>query len=323
VSGGYDYASQREAAAGPGSDTRQWISNGVVNADQPSAPSVDFTSKEGPLVNVRLHPSDIDVRCRVASFIAGGGQGEWHPFVGGDEVLVALPQGSERGGCIIVGRLNNGVDAAPTNSANIDITKNETTTRVSIPNFAWTISNGWILRSQTTGAQLALDVKGGWMMNSGDLHFMSLNSQGATLSIAKMASYLSIDASTGRIVFSAKAGSKAAMVFDPSSGNIYATTQGGVPVGHIATIEGVCNLIQGFMSAWALTIAAAVPIFGVGAALAATLTPATTPLLMASGVGLGALLPSGPITAAIAAALAIPRDPVGLKQGVGTPGFFV
>jgi hypothetical protein len=313
---GYDYASQREAAAGPGSDTRQWISNGVVNADTSTQKSVDFSGAAGPLVSVRLHPSDIDVRCRVASFVAGTGQGEWHPFVGGDEVLVAFPLGHERGGAVIIGRLNNGVDTFPTNVANQDVTQNSTTTRISIPNFAWSVSNGWLLRSSVTSAQLALDVKGGWMINSGDLHFLNLSTQGVALSLVGMTSFLSIDASTGRLVLSAGSGSgpgKSIVTLDPG-GNLYASTQGSPPVGHVATVEGMIATIASILTAFGLVI------------IPTPVSPAQTLAAVEAGIAASGVTPpyAGPIAAAVLAKLGIPRDITGqISPGLGSPGFFV
>jgi hypothetical protein len=356
----HDYAGQREAGAGPGADTRQWISNGVVNADAPGAPSVDFSNKSGPLVSVRLHPSDIDVRCRVASFVAGLGEGEWHPFAGGDEVLVAFPLGSERGGAIIVGRLNNGVDTFPTNIANLDVTGNNVTTRCNITNFAWEISNGWILRSSTTGAQFALNTSGDWILNSGDLHFLSLSSSGVSLSLAKMSSYMSIDASSGVLTLNVGPG-KAMLVMEPTNGFIFASTLGGQPVGRVATVEGAVGLVSSALTTFGIT-AVASSVFA--AALLSALVPLVTALSTVTSMTVAALngpastllsllsgalqadIPIAPSTTAsavlaaipqagltpayatfstaVGAALAKPRSPDGITApGLGCPGFMV
>lgn len=372
----HDYAAQREAGAGPGADTRQWISNGTVNADQPGAPAVDFTPKAGPLVSVRLHPSDIDVRCRCASYVASLGEGEWHPFAGGDEVIVALPMGHERGGATIIGRLNNGIDTFPTNIANNDVTANNISTKKSVPNYAWEISNGWILRSITTGAQLALDRLGGWMLNSGDLHFVKLDSQGASLAIAGLQSIVNINATTGQITLAAGsvlvpgvpasgttpavpatvAQNKTTVVLDPSTGNIYATTQGGFPVGHVASIEGLVGLVasaltlQGVNTTSSISSVALVAALLTYAAAVAVVEPATVPAAGALAAALGSaylltvpipppltilavngaiaaagtLPPFSTFAGAVQAKLAIPRDPTGLATpGLGSPGFFV
>lgn len=127
--GSFPYDAMAEAMRSPGMDTREWISYGTVEASQQvdgeTVESVEFDPDGmGPLVNVRLHPRNVSVRCRVASDVAGNGEGKYHPFVEGDEVIVALP-GGELIGAVIFGRLNNTVDKFPSESvAGQDPTKN-------------------------------------------------------------------------------------------------------------------------------------------------------------------------------------------------------
>lgn len=127
--GGFDHTLFAEAFRGPGNDTRQWISYGTVDDktedEEGSEDPVTFDEDYGPLVNVTLQPSNVQVRCRVSSFVAGNGEGEYHPFIPGDEVLVAIPEGSEAAGCVIIGRLNNSIDKFPMESVGgQDPTKN-------------------------------------------------------------------------------------------------------------------------------------------------------------------------------------------------------
>lgn len=123
--GGFDAVTIGEALARPGMDTRQWISYGLVspqqNVDGEVIDSVEFDDVDdfGPLVNVRLQPSNIEVRCRIgtpATSVAGAGEGSYAPFVENDEVLVAIPSGSEDAGCVIIARLNNSIDKWPSES---------------------------------------------------------------------------------------------------------------------------------------------------------------------------------------------------------------
>src|ERR1019366_2087115 len=109
----YDAGLAREAVAGP-IDTRQWVSYGTVSPETPDAKSTTFTKEYGPLVNVKLHPTGIPVVCRVAHEVAGNGEGEWFPFIEGDEVIVLIPEGDETAGCVIMGRLNQEIDFWPT-----------------------------------------------------------------------------------------------------------------------------------------------------------------------------------------------------------------
>ena len=307
----WDVAANREANAGPGADTRMWVSNGTVNADQPAAPAVDFTQKAGPLVSVRLHPSDNDVRCRVASFIAGAGETEWHPFAPGDEVLVVFPLGSERGGAIIIARLNNGVDTFPTNIANQDVTKNNQTFRKNLTNYCWEVGGGWILRQNGTnasGAQLALDVKGGWILNSGDLHFLSLSSFGVQLGIAKATSYLGIDATTGALTLNVGPG-KAMLIMDPGTGLVLVSSLGGQPIGRVATVEGVVALVAAALTALGPMI------------LPTPVTPAQVIAAMQAAIPLAGKTPPYALFAQLVnAALAVPRVPPAPDGSGGVPG---
>lgn len=111
-------------------DPRQWISMGTIDEDSEDARSIRFNDDDGaplptgPLVTVTLQPSGITVTCRVASFIAGVGESAWFPFQQKDEVIVAIPQGSERAGPVILGRLNQALDTFPAVVAGQDTSKN-------------------------------------------------------------------------------------------------------------------------------------------------------------------------------------------------------
>lgn len=341
---GFDRASQGEAGARPGNDTRQWSSIGVVNASTSGTPSVNFATPVGALVSVRLHPSDIDIQCRVASFMAD----EWHPFLGNEEVLVILPQGHERGGGIIVGRMNNGVDVATTTIAGIDVTQNQTSTRHTVPNYAWEVENGWILRNPNTTAQLALNTVGDWIIACGELHFLSLSAgQGVVLGNANMTSFIQImpfaaasadagddntapavESSGGTILINAGQG-KAGFIIDPNSGFIFASTAASVPgagpVGHVATVEGLVSLVSAvlFQLGAQMTAVGATPT-ATAAALGAVLTTLTIPVVEAAIPSAGKAPPYGTFSPLVGASLALPRSPDGITQpGLGCAGFLV
>lgn len=111
-----DQMTAAQAFSQPGIDPRQWVSFGLVTAgDNPDVPEpVVFDEDEGqPLVRVTLEPSKVPVMCRVASMLAGDGEGEWNPLVVGDEVIVVIPEGDERAGGVILGKLNNRLDKFP------------------------------------------------------------------------------------------------------------------------------------------------------------------------------------------------------------------
>lgn len=99
--------------ARPGQDTREWASFGIVDGDPP----VEFDVEDGQVyVNVRLEPAKLPCRCRMGARVAGKGEGEYFPFLNGDEVLVILPNGSARAGGVVTERLSNSYDKFPMES---------------------------------------------------------------------------------------------------------------------------------------------------------------------------------------------------------------
>src|SRR5579859_785093 len=115
----FDHAQYANAFRRPGMDTRQWVSYGTVDADTSDAKAIQFKDDDGnpspygPLVSVTLQPSGVSLPCRVLGQVAGNGEADYFPFLAGDEVLVLLPEGDERAGAVIVGRLNQEIDAWP------------------------------------------------------------------------------------------------------------------------------------------------------------------------------------------------------------------
>ncbi|HXQ93760.1 MAG TPA: hypothetical protein VN864_01110 [Thermoplasmata archaeon] len=307
----FDGSDIGQATARAGMDPRQWGSIGVVENPLGGDNPVDF-SNGYPLVTVRLHPSDNPVRCRVAAASAGVGEGEWIPFQAGDEVIVAVTEGDERAGPIIHGRLNNGVDTFPGVVAGLDVTQNNVHAKRTVPNFVWELENGWMILNDPTQAQLSMDASGNWAMMSGEGDYLRIDANGVHV----------VSESNG---FAVQIGGGAqSLIMDPSSGTILLSNgkgpvmiaaAGAQATDHVLTIEGFCNL----MTAWGLVLAGAVPVFGVGAMIAATLSPALMPAWVLAAAG----LPLSPtVLAAIAGGLAVPRVP-GVKPGIGAAGVLV
>lgn len=157
--GPLDQVSAAMAFSQPGSDPRTWVSYATVSA--PAEDSVLFDPELGPLITVDLQPSKVRVRCRVASQCAGNGEGEYNPFVTGDEVIVLIPEGNERAGCVIIGRLNNGIDKFPAESvAGQDPTANAFAFRRQRTPFIHETSSSYMVRSALSGAFFGFDLQG-------------------------------------------------------------------------------------------------------------------------------------------------------------------
>ncbi len=171
MSRSFDHASFSEAF---NRDARQWISYGLVDKDTPDAPSVRFKDEDGkplpygPMVSVTLQPSGISLPCRVASQVAGQSEGEWYPYVAGDEVLVAIPEGDERAGCVIVARLNQEIDEFPLAVGGQDVTKNTIGFRRMRTPYIIETGESYLIRSAKTGSQIGINLEGNLVLNDGD-----------------------------------------------------------------------------------------------------------------------------------------------------------
>jgi hypothetical protein len=144
---------------GPGGDSRQWISYGTVDPSTEGQKAVTFDA-EGPLVDVKLHPSGSQVRCRVASWCAGAGEGEYYPFIDHDEVLVAIPEGDERAGCCIIGRLNNSFDEFPETVAGNAVSENNFGFRRMRAPYCIETAQSYCIRNAMKGSMLMLEASG-------------------------------------------------------------------------------------------------------------------------------------------------------------------
>jgi hypothetical protein len=166
-----DAATARRGLKGP---DYQWLTYGTVDKGNEGARSVQLEGKDGaalpygPMVNVTLQPSGISVSCRVLTGVSGDGEAEYYPFVDGDEVLVGLPEGHERAGAVILGRLNQELDAWPGVVAGQDATKNTFGFRRMRTPFVVETAASYLIRSALTGSQIGIDSLGHVIMNDGE-----------------------------------------------------------------------------------------------------------------------------------------------------------
>lgn len=159
-----------EGLRAPGMDTRQWCSYGLVTAGGADQNIVEFDETEGvPFVHVLLEPSKVPVRCRVGSACAGNGEGEWNPFVEGDEVMVLIPEGNERAGCVIVCKLNNAIDRFPMESvAGQDPTTNSFAFQRRRTPFIQEFAGPLFLRTALSEAFISIDAAGTVLIRDGE-----------------------------------------------------------------------------------------------------------------------------------------------------------
>jgi hypothetical protein len=294
----FDTRTAGAAMAAPGMDTRQWCSFGTVDRETADQKSVTFTTAYGPLVNVTLHPSAVPVVCRVLHEVAGNGEGEWFPFVGGDEVEVLINEGSENAGCVIVGRLNQEIDQWPQKVAGQDATKNNFAFRRLRTPYILETASSYLVRNATTGAFFGISQTGAIVFSNADKAFFTLSPNLIGMQNGDADVLLQIDVDHKQVVLEA-AGTK--MVLDKdashflSSGTLSIGTSGKQPGEHATTIEAVLRVLEqlGAVSAFPWT-----PAQVALAAAAAMLAPLTASALIVQewlqtpdtvpGTGLGA-----------------------------------
>lgn len=330
-----------EAFSGPGNDPRQWISYGRVDGqteDDPD-PCVTFDAS-GPLVKVTLQPSGSPVLARVAAFVAGRGEGSYFPFVEGDEVLVALPEGSERAGPVIIGRLNNEIDTFPSGSvAGQDPTTNSFGFARTRTPWVEERAGPFLVRNALNGALLSLDNAGVVTIRGGDgedgkavvlqLSHDAAGIQGPSSETSPPEFLMQLDFTGGHFLVQVKdailsiSGSTASPEVNTLSvpGSLTIGTIGNAPIEHIATVEGTANVLFHEMTSLAAAITAmggATPLTGasLGAAIAAWLG-AGFPAGIATAAA--APLPST-VLAAIVAWAAAPVQKLTSPAGQSLPG---
>jgi hypothetical protein len=252
-----DEAAIGAAFSRPGMDTRMWVSYGTVDTDTPDARSVTFTDDNGgplptgPLVTVTLQPSGQTVSCRVASFVAGNGEGSWYPFLERDEVIVVLPGGQGTGSPVIVGRLNQGLDVWPAIVAGQSATNNTFGFwRMRTP-FIIESAESFLIRSAKTGSQIGIDSTGQVILNNGDRHNLFISSDAISLGNGEETTFLQLNFTSSRATLAVEgarfelSSSGESLLFAPGSLNI--GTGGVRGKGHAISVEQVVGMFVNFL----------------------------------------------------------------------------
>ncbi len=341
MSRSFDHASLRQAFAPP---PQQWVSYATVDADTKEAPSCIFEDEDGnplpygPMVRVTLQPSGVAMAVRVGMGVAGEGEGDWYPYAGGDEVLVVLPEGNQRGGACIIARMNQEIDTWPTVVAGQKSTENKLGFRRMRAPFILETANAYLIRSATTGSQIGIDAQGQVILNDGDKDSMVLGPEALGFTSGDGESFMTVLPQTKQVFLG---GGAATFLLDAagtkfiSEGGIDFATNGGAANGHGVTAEQVVAFVANVVTQLAVfgafnplilppppSAALIAPIFA--AALAAMATPVPTDAIPGGMFGppwFGTVFgPAGAITAAMSNPLA-PIDPTGTIPGFGRGGF--
>lgn len=321
---GFDAQSMREAFAGPGMDTRQWVSFGIVErgGEGDNSP-IQFTNEYGPLVSVTLQPSNITVPCRVGAQCSGNGEGEWFPFLEQDEVLVAIPEGDERAGCTIIARLNNEIDKWPIEVAGQDPRKNNFAFRRLRTPYIVETASSYLIRSATTGAFFGISTDGRITIGNADGAFLTLNPDFIGLQDASGKLLIQLDLQDNAVVLEGD-GTKLTLLANGSNfvskGTLSIGVGGGLPIQHAATIEGLINLLNNVL----LQVGVQLPGPVTGAGLAAIAIPLLNAAIAATIVPVTGVIT--PFSAALIAALqgqGTIKDLAGNLPGIGSSNLLI
>jgi hypothetical protein len=317
----FDNRTLAEAFSFPGIDPRVWCSYAIVDnfTDGSEEQAVEFDQDDGqPYINIVLKPHDIPARARIGMLNSGPGEGTWFPFVGGEEVLVAVPQGDPRAGCVILARLGNAYDTYPTDSvAGIDPALNSTSFIRSRPAFTIESGESITLRSATAGAMMQLSAQGNVTLRDGAANVMQMgpgvfgwqNQAGdALLQMDNIGQRFNVQIGQATIALAGNASATPALSLLQVPTPLSVTCGGNTPntaIEHVVTTEALFNIL------------AQLPIPGISAALIGIVASAsTTPLDPALAVA---------IQTAFSKALPKPIGVPGFGQlspGIGCAGFF-
>lgn len=328
----------------PGNDTREWISYATVRGGTgDDDPCVVFEDDQ-PLVQILLHPSLKEARARVGMQVAGDGEADWNPFVPGDELLVAIPEGSERSGCVVLCRLCNSIDKFPSGSvAGQDPRKNAFAFRRSKTPRVDELNGPVLLRSAKTGGLISLDDAGVLTLRGGNpddpdaaqpAPGLQMGPDGISMQDASAKFGISIGPTSGALLvlvddavlsLSSSDGGKPSMIGVP--GALAIGTAGNPPLEHATSIEAVVGLELSLLTQIAAAFALIPP--SVGGAPGGL--PYAAALLTLVSTGLSTVIAQAGVLnplslAAITAALQAPKPntPTGqLAPGVGSPGLLI
>jgi len=312
-----DQRTLAEAFSYPGIDPRAWVSYAIVETVQAETENpVEFDADDGQIyVNCVLKPSNQPCRARLGGAFSGPGEGFYSPFVGGEEVLLAIPEGDTKTGAVVLARLSNGYDGFPMGSVGgKDADTNTFTMMRSRP--AITIESGAsvLLRSASMGAMMQLAGTGAVTLRDGAADVLQIspdvfgyqNGEGTVIQqIDLNAKRFTLAVGDVLLTLSGDLGQPypQSLIQVPSTLTLSASgSTMNNAVEHVTTTEAVANILANIVPGGSAVVAAAIT-----AAAASPLSP----------------LVSTAIQAAFATATAKPPGVPGLGQvapGIGSVG---
>lgn len=312
---------------------RELVEQGVTlscgTVDDAAPVAFDAVADYGPIVRVSLQPSKVTVECRILQVQAGKGEGSYRAFVPGDEVLVALCNGT-RGECVVLGRLSNSVDVWPTKVAGLDSTKNNFAFDRVLTPYLFECAGRWMVRDSTTKALLTIDDDGNVLVRDSAGDGLGLSADAFSVQDASGKFVVQLDFTGGRATLQAKDAvlSLASSSASPSSSALAVPGQLSISAGGQPAAEHALSTeaLAGILTQLLLAIGTANPGPVIGAALGGA-----GPGIVASALALAAVTPllppvSGAVQAGFALASNKPPGAPGVGQiapGLGSAGILI
>lgn len=252
-----DVQTIRDLLKGPGIDTREWVSYGIVQTDSTEDDrAVAFSEEYGPLVNITLQPQGVDVRARVAGTVAGNGEGEWYPFQAGDEVIVLLVSGRYEN-AVIIGRMNQEIDKFPTLVAGNEVNTNTFGFRRIKAPYVTEVGNQYIIINSVTNAAFIMEEAGNVTLRNGDLSFLHLGSDflGIQTNDGTLLMQMNLSTNKIRLAHNNDPG-KPSFIFDmngeasnlATGGTLAIGTSGNFAQFHAVSLESVLAILMAYSS---------------------------------------------------------------------------
>jgi len=246
-------------------DTREWVSYGIVQTDSTEDDRpIDFSPLYGPMVNVTLQPAGVDVRARVTGFIAGNGEGCWYPFLPGDEVLVVCVGGRYEN-AVIVGRLNQQIDAFPTVVAGNPVDTNTFGFWRLVAPFVIESKNTFQIINPVTTSAFIMEEGGNVTIRDGELSFLHIGADflGLQTNDGGLLLQMNIESNTIRIAHNNDPG-QPSVIFDlngvesklATGGTLSIGTAGNFAAFHAITLESVIAILASYSAVIGAGIAA-------------------------------------------------------------------
>ena len=284
-----------EALSHPGIDPRIWVSLATVDDEE-----VVWDQDLGALIPITEQPSGVQTYAVLGQSVAGNQEGQGSPFVAGDLLLVANPDGSEKADTVVICRLSSDLNPPPALCGGQDTSKNNISwKRTRAPHFE-EYGDRWTVKSAVTDALLSFDATGNITVRdgSGGVLQMSSSSMGYQNSNAScvlqfgfvegVSTTALIQAGSAMLLLNSNAiPPMSSLLIAPNTLQI--GTSGNSPFEHAISTEATCNVLYESMLAQMIALTTTLGLVMAALTTATSTTPGSTILVPASAPAIASI----------------------------------